>query len=173
MMILKMIDYIGFLGPYILLIISLFLLYKKKTLLVYYVFGYLIDILINAILKITLKQPRPKEHIPLFNATKAHQPKLLSFQQYGMPSGHAQDSLYSTFFIFFALHGKQYNYIKLLYFILTINTCCQRVRYKNHTILQVLVGAIIGSVVGVITFYLATKKIKGILHYKFDDNAPI
>jgi uncharacterized protein YneF (UPF0154 family) len=49
----------------------------------------------------------------------------------------------------------------------------QRVVYNHHTVLQVCVGAIIGSVVGYFFYYIATQKVKGQIREKPDDFGPI
>ena len=63
----NIIDNIGFLGPFILLISSIYLLKNKSTLLTYYIIGYILNIGLNIILKYLLKQPRPSEDLKLFN----------------------------------------------------------------------------------------------------------
>jgi len=63
------------------------------------------------------------------------------------------------------------NYLTLFYFILSLLTLYQRVKYKNHTFNQVIVGSIVGSIVGYFIFYISTKKITGKLNSKKDDNA--
>jgi membrane-associated phospholipid phosphatase len=50
---------------------------------------------------------------------------------------------------------------------------CQRVSYKYHTILQVLIGAVVGASFGYITYLLAREKIKGPITEKADDYGPI
>jgi membrane-associated phospholipid phosphatase len=87
-----------------------------------------------------------------------------------MPSGHAQASFFSAVFIF--LSTKQYN---LLYFytLFSLLIIIQRVYFNYHTILQVVVGAIVGSAFAYFVYYLAREKIKGHITEKKDDNGPI
>jgi membrane-associated phospholipid phosphatase len=162
------IDYIGYLGPAILMILSIFLLINKATLLSTYIFGLIISCIMNCILKYIIKEPRPSEDLSIYNASIAHG-KRVSFDKYGMPSGHATGVFYSTAFIFFALKDP---YISLFYLIISINTMFQRVKYKNHTISQVIVGAIVGAITGYLAYLFATKKLVGLLKFKKDDNAP-
>ena len=167
--IIRKIDYIGYLGPMILLVLSIFLLINKATLLTSYIFGFVMSVIINSILKYIIKQPRPSEDLSIYNASIAHG-KRVSFDKYGMPSGHATGVFYSTAFIFFALKNP---YISLIYLIISINTAYQRVKYKNHTILQVMIGAIVGAITGYIAYLFAKKKLVGLLKFKKDDNAPL
>ena len=86
-----------------------------------------------------------------------------------MPSGHAQAIFYSTAYIIGALHNFK---ISALFLLLSFNTIIQRVRYKNHTIAQVIVGSIIGIIVGYGFYTYAKKTLEGSLREKRADNAP-
>ena len=145
----KTIDYIGYLGPLILLILTILLLKNKATLLTYYIIGYFLNSGFNAYIA---------------------QGKRIGFDLYGMPSGHAQSAFYSVVFIFFALGNP---IIAAIYLAIALNTGYQRVKYKNHTILQVICGSVIGAIMGCIFYFFSTKKIIGLLRYKKDDNAPL
>ena len=165
----KTVDYIGYLGPFILLITTVLLLKNKATLLTFYIIGYALNVGLNVILKGLFQQPRPSEDLRIFNASIA-QGKRLGFDVYGMPSGHAQGAFYSVGFIFFALGNP---IIAAIYLTIALNTAFQRVKYKNHTIMQVICGGIIGTIVGSIFYFFSSKKITGLLKYKKDDNAPV
>jgi len=162
-------DYIGYLGPFILLATSIFFLKKKETLLTYYIFGYIINSIINIILKVFIKQPRPTEDINIFNASIA-QGRRIGFDVYGMPSAHTQNVFYSTAFITFALKSPV---ISFVYLLVSMNTSWQRIKYKNHTLLQVICGAAVGLVTGYISYLFGMKNLIGLLKYKKDDDAPI
>ena len=167
--IIRTIDYIGYLGPFLLLSATIILLKNKGTLLSVYVVGYVLNLIINIILKELIKQPRPSEDLSVFNASVAHG-KRLSFDRYGMPSGHATSVFYSTAFIFLALKSP---IISIIYLLISINTGYQRIKYKNHTLTQVICGAIIGGIVAYVAYLYSTKKLAGLLKYKKDDNAPL
>jgi membrane-associated phospholipid phosphatase len=163
------VDYIGYLGPFLLLASTLILLKNKGTLLSVYLVGYFLNLIANIILKALIKQPRPSEDLSIFNASVAHG-KRISFDRYGMPSGHSTSVFYSTAFVFLALKSPV---LSIIYLIVAINTGYQRIKYKNHTLMQVICGAIIGTIAAYIVYLFATKKIAGLLKYKKDDNAPI
>jgi membrane-associated phospholipid phosphatase len=165
----RTVDYIGYLGPFLLLSATIILLKNKWTLLSVYVVGYVLNLIINIILKELIKQPRPSEDLSIFNASVAHG-KRISFDRYGMPSGHATSVFYSTAFIFFALKSPA---ISIIYLLISINTSHQRIKYKNHTLMQVICGAILGSIMAYLAYLFATKKNMGILRHKKDDNAPL
>ena len=87
-----------------------------------------------------------------------------------MPSGHSQNVLFSTVFVFLSLRRKDILYIYLFISLLIIS---QRVVYNYHTLLQVIVGSIIGALFGYFVYYLARQKIKGSITEKLDDFGPI
>jgi hypothetical protein len=137
-----------------------------------YLIGFVINSLLNFVLKGIIKQPRPSEDKHVFNVWLNNGMKgdRLWFDRFGMPSGHAQSVFYSTFFIIFALQNTNIN---ILYLIISLNTLYQRVKYKNHTVLQVIVGAIVGTIIGSLLYYYSQKILQGKLKEKKDDNAPI
>ena len=49
--VIKIIDYIGFFGPFLLLLITIALLKNKTTLLTVYIVGYILNIGLNVVLK--------------------------------------------------------------------------------------------------------------------------
>jgi membrane-associated phospholipid phosphatase len=168
----KIIDIIGYFGPQILILFTIFLLFNKYTLLQIYLIGFVINSFLNFVLKGIIKQPRPSEDKHVFNVWLNNGMKgdRLWFDRFGMPSGHAQSVFYSTFFISFALQNTNIN---ILYLIISLNTLYQRVKYKNHTVLQVIVGAIVGTIIGSLLYYYSQKILQGKLKEKEDDNAPI
>ena len=162
---------IGDYSPIILFFSSVFLLYGKNILLGYYIFGYFITIISNVFLKYIIKQPRPNEDPAAFNVL-VNNDKHISFNKYGMPSGHSQAAMFSLFFIYFALKSHKYLWqIMLFYIIITFNTILQRVKNNQHSIIQVSIGAIIGAFIGYCMFIMASSKLYGILKYKADDYA--
>jgi len=158
-------DYTGFYGPNILFVISLIVLRNNLNLMLIYIVGFVVNILLNYILKGIFQQPRPTDETHLFQMEQLYR-KQIGFDRYGMPSGHAQMVLYSTAFIHYA-----FNNIKLtsLYLIISLNTLYQRVKYNNYTVFQVLVGSLLGFLVGFSFYSWGEKYLKGILKAKIDD----
>lgn len=153
--------------------ITLFILYKSSNTLTlgYYVLGSLICILLNVILKILIKEPRPKDDKPDFSFLVQNN-KRVSYDKFGMPSGHAQFMFYTLAFMAYAIRGyKYYWWLMTCFTLLTINTVAQRVRDDNHTVSQVMVGSIIGVLFGLGTYYVTKSKLKGKMSAKEDDNA--
>lgn len=146
------IDYIGFLGPGILIGISyiyMFIFKFKKKLL----FTELIQLnaFLNFIFKRVIKQNRPKKQ----SVMKIPFLKKFKYNDYGMPSGHAQMAAFVT--TFFILHAKKYKAVlSSLFIFVTISTLYQRYKYKAHYISQILFGTILGISIALIGFYFET-----------------
>ena len=171
-LIIKTVDTIGYFGPQILAFTSAVLLINKYNLLTIYLIGFLLNSFINIILKGIIKQPRPSEDKHLFNIWLNNGMKTDRhwYDRFGMPSGHTESVFYSTTFIFFALQNRN---ITIMYLIISLNTFYQRVKYKNHTLSQVIIGAFIGIIIGYFFYNYSKVLIKGSLKQKPDDNAPL
>lgn len=159
-------DYIGLYSPIILFGLSVFLLRNMTTYLQYFIFGFIFNNILNIILKLAIKEPRPTQdqkaiEIGITNGAR------ISFDKFGMPSGHAQTCGYCLSFIALTLHHP---YIITLYLIITSISLFQRYSYNNHTILQLIIGIIIGIFCGYLVYTFANKTIGGNIKMKKDDN---
>lgn len=162
---------IGNFGPLILFTISLYLLRKTSNALYYYLIGFLFNFLLNVILKLTFKQPRPRDNEDLFKLILNYTTKnkcILPYDIYGMPSGHSQSVIFSTIFIY--LMFKNTN-LTLLFLLISIITIFQRVIELHHTVFQVIIGSLIGLIFGYFIFSMFKQKMAGNLSLKKDDNA--
>ena len=159
---------IGHLGPYGFGILSIYLLRNNDTILFCYILGNAANIVMNFILKNIIKQPRPKPINAVGEDNSSVIQQLLEIDVYGMPSGHSQSAAFSTMFIYLVF--KQTNLL-VLYLVVTCITLWQRVHYKFHTLMQVLVGSAVGAGIAYCTFYLSQKILVGDLTTREDDNA--
>lgn len=162
-------DYIGLYAPIILFLASIFLLRNMYTYLPFFLFGFIFNNILNIILKLSIKEPRPSTdqkaiEIGVVNGAR------IGFDKFGMPSGHAQNCAYSLIFITMTLNDP---IITAIYSFISIISLFQRYLYNNHTILQLLTGFIIGSGFGYLTYVLGNKYITGNIKMKIDDNAPL
>lgn len=169
---------IGNNGPFILWISSLLLLRHKNTYFVFYLFGYVFNILLNQVLKILLKQPRPSIDTKTFDLALKQMKKVNSYANLisydavlGMPSGHAQGVFYSAAYVFLVLNPLSNNII-LFYLSVIFTTVVQRVYYRFHTVAQIMVGAIIGVTYAYVIYLLANKHIKGSLKERAEEYGP-
>jgi membrane-associated phospholipid phosphatase len=162
-------DYIGLFAPIILLFVSLFLLRNKKIYLYFFFYGFILNNILNIILKVAIKEPRPTDEQKVIEIGIANGARI-SFDKFGMPSGHAQNCAYCLAFITMVLYDPL---ITAIYIVLTFNTLFQRYLYNNHTILQLVIGSFIGLLFGFITYTITNKNIMGNIKMKKDDNAPL
>jgi len=161
-------SYIGVQGPFLLVVLSIILLFNQQNYLKFFFVGLIVNTILNVILKIIIKDPRPSDdrkalEIGVINGRR------ISFDKYGMPSGHAQMVMYLLIYITMVLNSPE---VSCLFGIISINSIYQRFANNNHTILQLIVGMILGCVVGYISYIKATTHIKGDIKPKKDDNAP-
>ena len=168
-------DLFGQCGPLILFGISIFLLYDKETLLFYYTIGFILNMVINLILKGVIQQPRPDISTSKFNIVMKHGKHFIfnngiPYNIFGMPSGHSESCLFSSTFVFLSLSNYQYLFV---YLLISIITMAQRVVYNHHTVPQVIVGGIVGILCGYLFFNLSKHQISGIIKPKNDDDAPL
>lgn len=162
-------DYIGLYAPLILFVLTLFLFRNMSTYLKFFVSGFILNNILNIVLKLAIKEPRPTKdqkaiEIGIVNGAR------IGFDKFGMPSGHAQNCGYCLAFVFMALNDP---FITALYLLISIVSLFQRYLYNNHTILQLTIGLIIGIVFGGLTYSLANKTIMGNIKMRKDDNGPL
>jgi membrane-associated phospholipid phosphatase len=162
-------------GPLVLFVYSSYLLWNKHNLLYYYICGFFLNAILNIVLKGIIKEPRPSEDPKLFNIALKHSLRFKFINGYphdifGMPSGHAQSTFFSTIYIYLALKDIK---ISIIYLIISLLTMYQRVLFNNHTVLQVFAGAIVGILFGGFIYMMARQNIMGKLRAKKDDDGPI
>ena len=165
----KLRDYIGLYAPIILFVLSLFFLRNMKTYLQFFVSGFILNNILNIILKLAIKEPRPTKdqkaiEIGVVNGAR------IGFDKFGMPSGHAQNCAYCLTFITMAINDP---FITALYLIISVISLFQRYLYNNHTFLQLIIGFIIGGGFGILVYQLGNKYIMGNIKMKKDDNGPL
>ncbi len=174
-MLVELFNKFGAYGPVILYFLSIYLLWNQHNLFFYYNVGIFVNAILNLILKGLIQEPRPSEDPKTFRLALSHGKRFLfkdgiPHDIFGMPSGHAQSAFFSTLFIYLSFRKTNLIYIYLLISMLIM---AQRVIYNYHTILQVMIGAFIGSGFGYFVYLLAREKIKGHITEKSDDYGPI
>jgi membrane-associated phospholipid phosphatase len=162
-------DYIGLYAPFILFVLSLFLLRNMKIYLSVFVLGFILNNILNIILKLAIKEPRPLKdekaiEIGVVNGVR------IGFDKFGMPSGHAQNCGYCITFITMSLNNP---FITTLYSLISLISLFQRYLYNNHTILQLTTGFIVGGGFGYLTYLIGHKYIMGNIKMKMDENGPL
>jgi len=164
-----LIDYVGLYAPIILFILSLFLLRNMTTYLQFFVSGFILNNILNIILKLAIKEPRPTKDQKAIEVGVVNGARI-GFDKFGMPSGHAQNCGYCLLFITMTLNNP---FITCLYSLISVISLYQRYLYNNHTILQLTIGFIVGCGFGYLTYIFGNKCIMGNIKMKMDENGPL
>lgn len=159
-------DYIGLLAPIILFVFTLLFLRNNTKYLLFFVFGTVLNNLLNVLLKFIIKEPRPTKDKTIIEICVANGERI-SFDKYGMPSGHAQNC---GFVLAYTTPILQNTLITAIFILISFVSLFQRYLYSNHTILQLTVGLVVGIVVGYGSYFVASKYIRGQINQKPDDN---
>ena len=149
---------VGYNGPYAMLLYGIHLLLEKRKMLFYFIVGILLNSVLNLVLKGLFKQPRPeydtdkiKESI---NSNLLRY--ALGYDIYGMPSGHAQNALYITTFLYLVTRNLTVGTCLLLFSLVII---LQRVVFNKHTIFQTFIGSVVGSFFAYVVYIVARSTI--------------
>jgi membrane-associated phospholipid phosphatase len=143
-------------NPQILFITSLllFLIYQNIKILIIYIIGYVLNRLLNILLRNIIKDTRLTEN---------------GKEKYNMPSGHSQTVIYSLVFItIFLLYINVNNinnhinnnilYVKIiiiiLYSFLSLVTLYNCIKYNYHTKDQVFIGSLIGGIFAYLILFI-------------------
>ena len=154
---------IGYFGWQIATIYSIYIVYQYSI-----IYSILFSILFivsgwfnHKILKKFINDLRPSNGIIFLASEKIN--KITN----GMPSGHTQQTAFALTIAYLFSNKNLYPSIGL--FILT---AIQRYVYRNHTLIQLVVGGIVGFILGYISFYIMhyIKKIIENKEKKFDNN---
>ena len=161
-------DYIGLFAPIILFILTLFLLRNMTTYLSYFVGGFLLNNILNVLLKFFIQEPRPTDDKKIIEIAIVNGHRF-SVDKFGMPSGKAQNCAFNLAYIYMTLNDPL---ITGIYLILTFISMYQRYLHFNHTVLQLAVGFGIGIAVGYAFYIIGHKYITGNIKQRPDDDAP-
>ena len=148
----KILDTVGFFGPLINFCISFVCLWDKKKYFWFYLVFYFINSFINRLFKIIIREPRPIGGKSLISIEKYD-----GIEKYGMPSGHAQSSMFSLTYLYLVKQSPIWLLIELFIAMLTLY---QRWNYRRHTIQQLFVGSIVGIVFAYISFVVSKRYLR-------------
>ena len=137
-----LIDFIGYFGPFILILINI----VNTNIYFFYLilFGNILNSLLNKILKNYFKIARQKQKSFMGHIEKS----------YAMPSGHSQVSTFNTTLLILIYKNI---YLTLFSIILCVNTFYQRYNYRNHTLAQIIIGALIGIIFALLSYNIYIK----------------
>lgn len=144
---------------YICVMYATLILSRRDFQTVYACIGQMISVGINLVLKHVLKQPRPMFH-----------GMSVDSDDFGMPSNHAQFMFHFSVFYSLQLLLRSWSLpfhfrciYSLLILVIAVGVSFTRVYLQYHTVGQVLVGALIGSITGLIWFVSNVNEISVII----------
>ena len=134
---------IGYFGEYLTFTFTLFIIYYQTYNLVFYIFLFILNKFINDKLKSYFKQFRPPNPIKFLDDDK------FSKKKYGMPSGHSQLSFFSLAYAYLSTY--KINTPIILMMLTCIIVIYERLVYHNHTLFQLISGAVVGIIIAYIS----------------------
>jgi len=149
---LKLLDLVGFYGPFVIAMSTISGLWYQTIYLRGYLVLFVLNSIVNKVLKQLTRDPRPPGGKSIVDE------QYDGADKYGMPSGHAQSVWMSSVFLYL-VNGSFGT--ALFHFFLIILTLYQRWKYKRHTTEQLLVGSFVGGVLAVLCYHILTKFITG------------
>ncbi len=138
---------IGGYGPFALFMLGVYRLYDLPKYLVWFCILVSLNELLNLTLKNTIREPRP---IRISN-------DIPSLWIYGMPSGHAQ---HSVFLILFMQLVKPSWPVFCASLVILIIVLFERYIDRFHTISQIIVGGILGALFATTSVFILHKRIE-------------
>ena len=140
---------LGYFGDTISFFIICILIFNKFIFFIFYIICFIINMGINNYLTNKIKQKNPSHPIKFLESDS------FSKKRYGMPSFHTQNMFFSIGYVFFILN----NFIwKLVLLLIGFAVIYERYVFRDHTMEQLLYGALLGSLIGYI-FYFIVKMI--------------
>jgi len=142
---------IGFFSEIILIIIVSVLIHSYLTDFIVYLVAIVINGFLNRFLKKMIKGIRPNNPIKFLDSEEFKNKKA-----YGMPSGHSQNVFFSIVYLILTIYENISLYLPWIFICILIGilTLWERWIFHNHTISQLIVGAIIGSLFAYSVVYL-------------------
>jgi hypothetical protein len=131
------INLLGKFSPYFFLIITVLSLTDNYRLLIIYLTGFILNKALNLFLEKTVFFKYNEKMLLI-------QTNLNNIQANDTPSGHFQSMAYS--FVFYILSHKNKNpLILFLYLFLSLSCLYNCIKFKYHTIVDIVTGIIFGS----------------------------
>lgn len=134
--IINTLDYIGYQGPIINSLVTLFSLLDRPSYLFMFMLGSILNYELNNQLKIIIKEPRPIHPLPYIDDHL-----IRGRQLYGMPSAHAQIVSFTTNYLILI---KTHPYFIFFCLFIGMLTLIQRWKYRKHSVQQLIAGVLVG-----------------------------
>ncbi len=147
----KILDIIGYFAPYILFVFSIVLLWKRNQYFTGYIVFYFLNIIVNKILKVIIREPRPTGGKSILSFEDGIYEGI---EKYGMPSGHLQSCFYSLTYLYLVKESPSW---LLLETFIASASFYQRWSYNRHTVEQLSVGSLVGIFMGWFSYFMVHK----------------
>jgi hypothetical protein len=171
----EVLDQLGNYGTMILDLLSIYLLWDKSSSFYYYIFGQIANFILNVFLKLFFQQARPDEDNGKFEVALSNRGKSMLFHDglpvstFGMPAEGGQFAVFSAVFTWLTLQKTN---LLCVYAVAAVFVMIHAVILRLNTILQEVVGAIVGGLLAIAVFQVTTKQLKRQIREKKDDDAP-
>jgi len=139
---------VGFFSEIIMFFMVVVLLFKSKIDLFVFIIGFNLSAFFNGFLKNLFKEPRPNHPLKFLDSEKFKSNKIV----YGMPSGHSQNVFFSVVYLYLCTHHLLP--WPLIGIFIGILMFVERWVFHNHTELQLIVGALVGSLFAYIVVFI-------------------
>lgn len=139
----------------------------------WFVVGVMLNNVLQVMLKRCLRQPRP---LPPFERRSVHialtHGRHVGWDKFGMPSGHAQNAAFVSAFATLDNNGAGLGWWLVgLLWVASAWVCVERWVDGHHTWLQIVVGVVVGSGMGVATWWRTRQSVqRATLEPKRDDD---
>lgn len=135
---------IGYFGEQISFFIVCALVFKSPFYLLLYILLFLFNRKFINYFKSVFKQFRPSHPVKYLNNDK------FGKKMYGMPSGHSQLAFFSFVYLMLVVRHGYATFWKVLLFCIGLSTIYERIVFRNHTLSQLVYGAVFGSIIAFI-----------------------
>lgn len=135
---------LGYFGDYITFIITCALIFDRHIYFIFYIICFILERILNKYIKNRIKENRPS------NPKKFLESDTFSKTKYGMPSGHTQLTFFSIIYAY--LVTKNIMPWGILLLLIGLFVIYQRYIYRNHTMLQLIAGALLGSFIAYFSY---------------------
>ena len=142
-------DTVGFYGPLIVMGLVIIDLFSQPKYNWVYIFFIVANDILNRGLKLMFREPRPEGRIQF-----SERESYTGASKYGMPSGHAQSIGFSLMYLWLV---RTMDATWILSSFIGALTLYQRWKYRNHSIIQLLVGFLCGCGFAWFVWWAGTK----------------
>ena len=148
----KVLDTLGFNGPYILFIITFLSIWREYKFFIAFPIGWFFNSQLNKFLKNWIREPRPPSLGSIGNIDNIN--NYTGIEKFGMPSGHAQSIFFALMYLYLVKKSKT---LLLITLFLASLTLYQRWIYGRHTIAQLFFGACVGIAFSYLWYFIVEK----------------